>query len=112
MPLNTQLTRKGKLTSPTGKGWNGRDVNAIYTLAYAEAKPDMEWREGLTMKQMVENGDLGEFFNFGMPYLLSDEDVPLVAKGKQTLKKDYTFDADTDEPMVFKKGDVIEVWRD
>lgn len=111
MPLNTQLIRDGENTSPTGKGWNDRDLNAIYTLCFAESVPDMEWAKGHTFGSMVEQGLLGDFATQGLPYLISHPDVPLTTKGEQTLKNDYSFDEDEDEPMTFKKGDVIKVWR-
>lgn len=112
MPLNTQMIRDGKNISPTGKGWNGHDVNAMYTVAFGESNPEMEWNSDYTIGQILAEGKTADFFTMGLPYLLSDDKVPLSKVGKQTVKADHTFEGDEDGPLVFKKGDILKAWRD
>lgn len=115
MPLNTEIIRNGKNVSPTGEGWNGIDLNAMYSVAFADAKPEVVLADnGQTMGEIVENGQMLDFFTMGLPYLLYGSDlaknVPLIENGNQTLENDYSFD-DGKKELTFKKGDILKAWR-
>jgi hypothetical protein len=111
MPLNTQVTRNGKIHKPES-GWTGLGLSCFLTVAIKDALPQWEYREGKRIGDIEE----GQFVDFTMsPVYYMDIDVPLWKKGTQTLMRDHTFgpfkDEDGEFTVFYKKGDVLSMYR-
>jgi hypothetical protein len=119
MPLDTQITRNGRTLALR---WDYTMLSIMYTCAVAEAEPDREVREGLTFAECVAEEKYMDWSQMPI-YYLSDsfKKVPLITKGRQTLKGDYTFrqhvpagpDGEPEEwrTVKLKAGDVLYASR-
>ena len=107
MPLCTEVKRGGKVVPFK---WDYNRLSAMISVALAEALPDLVLAaDGRTMAQVVEDG---KYVDMSMtPLYYVDWDAPLFKTGRQVLKHSYTF-GEGETEIVFKKGDVLRVWRE
>ena len=101
MPLEVQVLRNNE---PVSLEWHYQTLSAIYTACIKEQKPEMEYAAGKTFGSL----EPGEFIDFSMIpiYYLDIPEVPLVARGEQTLLESHVYDW-----MTLMPGDRITARR-
>lgn len=106
MPLVTEVLRNGK---PVQFRWSEYVLCAMYTAAIVEHDGEMEFTDGYTIQDIVDEGKVIDFVWSNPIYLLNPDlfKSPLVKRGEQTLLYDHTFGE-----VEFKAGDVVRAWRE
>jgi hypothetical protein len=106
VPLNTEIKRDGKVWNPTG-GWDYFALSCMYTAACKEAIPEENFNEDTKWGELED----GKYVDFSMiPIYYLDWEVPLVKKGKQTLKQRHYFGNDN-RNITLLPGDTLRAWR-
>lgn len=108
MPLITEILRNGETREDIN--WDYATLSCMYTVAVKEADPEQEYQPGKTYGNLEE----GKYVDFSMTpiYYLDWPKVPLVSKGRQTVKKRHAFFEGTEYELIFEPGDVLRAWRE
>lgn len=114
MPLRTQVKR-GKKDISGQYDWDYHTLGCFLTAALIDQHPDWEYQEGKRIGDLVPEN--GQFVDFSMaPIYYMDMPIDLWQKGRQMLLRTYRFDIYKPEaekdPIEFKAGDTLAMWRD